>query len=128
MMVALTCIWAFAHFSVLVGLFLILHQASIDWLNSPLLVTQNALEMIGPYVVIISLFLVSISIYFESSQRTPPTDMSRHFSGPFMMFLSIIFLILVIYRGGLSSRYFDALGAIALGGAMMRLTGLPFRI
>src|SRR5258707_5116006 len=127
-MAVLTCIWAFAHFLVLGGLFLILHQASIDWLNSPLLVTQNALDLIGPYVIIASLFLVSISIYFEDSRRTPPTDVSKKFSGPFMIILSVIFLVLVIYKGGLSSRYLDALGAIALGGAMMRVTGLPFRI
>ena len=108
------CIWSFAHFLVFGGLFLILNQVLINFWGIASLISEKVLGQISPYVPIISLFLVSISIYFEDSQRTPPTDAAKKFTAPAMIVLSIIFLVVTIHEGGISSKYFDAIGAIAL--------------
>jgi hypothetical protein len=60
--------------------------------------------------------------------RTPPTDSTKTIVSPILILLSLAFLMITLVGVQFSSRYMDALGAIALGGAMARLTGIPFKI
>lgn len=101
--VGVHCIWWLAHllvffgFGLLLNEFLVAHGAILpvfaDWF----------LDLAGGLLATISLFLVSISIYFEHRGRQPPSRMSRKFSAPFMMVLSIAFVIVVIQSKGLGA-------------------------
>ena len=123
--VGIHCIWWFAHGLVLFGLALLIHEFLVaHGAISPIFV-QWFLDLTGSILATLALLLVSISIYFENRGRRPPSRMSRKFSAPFMIGLSLLFLVVVLFSGSLSPQYIDALGAIALGGAMMRLTGVP---
>jgi hypothetical protein len=124
----LDVIWGFSHLLVLGGLSLILIQVLIDHGMMSSVFTEHALDLIGPYVAALSVLLVAVAIYFERAHRTPPTDSTKKIVSPILIVLSLVFLTITFIGVQFSSRYVDALGAIALGGAMARLTGIPFKI
>lgn len=117
--------WLFAHFLAFAGVFLIFHE----WLvlaGMPIILSHWFLDTAGPIIACLSLLLVSASIYFETAHRAPPSYYSLKASAPLMIAASIGFFVVFAWNGSLNPHYVDALGAIALGGAMMRLTGVPF--
>lgn len=120
-----TCIWVFANVLAFFGLFLILYQV---WLNigGHIFFTDHFLNAAGLYLPSISLFLVVISIYFEKEKRTPPTRASKMVSAPIFIAISVIFFLIACIYGEVSSRFTDALSMVAIGGALQRLTGMPF--
>ena len=112
--------WCFAHFLAVFGFAMIMLEAlGLSPAASPLL------DLFGAVSAPLGLFLVSVSIYFERLPRTPPSDVSKKFLAPLMMILSALFLGMAIWRVGLGARYVDGLTVIALGGALLRLTGNP---
>jgi hypothetical protein len=119
--------WWFAHFLVFGGVFLILHQALVTFASMTPVLSQWFVESLATIFSTLSLFFVSISVYFEGIKRTAPTDMTKRFSAPAMAIAAIVFLLIFLWSGSLHSDYVDALAAIALGGAIMRLTGVPLR-
>ena len=120
--------WLLAHAFALGGIGLVIHEFLVEKGITNGIFVRNVLDSSGPYLACFSLFLVCASIYYEDAGRTPPSDVSRSMASPFFMLVSIGFLIMTIRDGTLSPHYVDALGMIALGGAMMRLTGVPFSI
>ncbi len=123
--VSIHCIWWFAHGLVLYGFFLLFHESLISFGFIKPILAQWFLELYGSFLAAIALFLVSISVYFEHYGRKPPSSITFKFSAPFMIVLSIVFLVITLVSGHLAPQYIDGLSAIALGGAMMRLTGVP---
>lgn len=117
-------IWWFAQGVALGGLAVIGNEF-LAKANVIRMFSDGFLDTLGAVLAPLALLLVSISVYFEKRDRTAPTEMTRKFTSPFMIGLSLLFLVCLVVTGELSSRYVDGLSAIALGGAMMRLTGMP---
>jgi hypothetical protein len=120
-------VWLFANFVAFGGLFLILHEVLVHYRVMPPILSDWFMNLAGSILAPLSLFFVSLSIYLEKKVRTPPTQFSIVFTAPVMIGLSLVFGVVLIREGGLSMRFVDGLSALALGGAMMRLTGVPLK-
>jgi|GEM_PF-6143492 len=122
-------IWWFAHLLALGGLVTLCYELAVVTFKLERIQIHGdfryVAEVAPSILACVSLLLVSISIYFEKIEKAEPTRSSKTFTAPFMILLSIALIFLSFFSGGLSSLAIDALGAIALGGAMLRLTGLP---
>jgi hypothetical protein len=120
-----TCIWVFANFLAVIGLFLIIYYVCVNLGMQPI-IADWFLDGLSSYLASLSLLLVCISIYFEKQKRTPPTKATRLVSAPIFIAIGVVFLLITVFHGSISPRFADALSISAVGGALMRLTGMPF--
>jgi len=120
-------IWLLGHAVAIYGLGTMIIQSLYDvGLASPDIYAPLQ-KWTGAFLAAASIILVSVSIYFERDWRPPPSSFSRTRTAPLFIFVGIIYLAVFLFsKGSISSSYADGLSAIALGGSLIRLTGVPY--
>lgn len=122
-------IWLFAHIVAILGVTSLVYQICLKFGYLAPIVAPESWALIAKkatgFLARFGLFVVCLAIYFEKAERTPPSRLSRFISAPLFLVVSLVALFYNFAFGGLSPEIVDAITSIALGGAMMRLTGLP---
>jgi hypothetical protein len=118
-------LWLFAHGVAIFGFVLIIERTVHDIFSVDLGISGVGLTKISNYLAIIAFMLVCLSVYLEDIRRTPPSHITLIFTAPVMILIGLALLAAQIKQGNLDSQYIDGCSLLALGGALMRIRGVP---
>jgi hypothetical protein len=118
-------LWLFAHALAIFGLVLIVERFVHDALSVDLGISGVGIKKISNYLAILAFLFVCLSVYLEDIARTPPSWATLHFSAPAMLILGVILLAAQTRQGSLDVQYIDGCTLLALGGALLRVRGVP---